>query len=488
MNLKKLSLRIRIFLSMILLILLTYILIAFMTIYQYNEQTINYNKRRFARKENATRLSIKYELDNTRHPLETSELFDYFKEPILEIAKVHKVNINFYDLKGKLLLSSKAIAAKDSVYDKSDFLKPYELKQLENESRFVETEEIDEDENLQSSYSYLNNKAGVKIGFLKLHYIQNNSVQDRNLIEFLERLAYVYFFMFIIAISFAYFLSSYITRSLKTIIEKIEKIGKTGLQGGSEKIEIGATSREIYKLVSAYNNMIDQLEDAAKKLASSEREQAWREMAKQVAHEIKNPLTPMRLTVQSFERRFDPEDPEIKTKLKEFSEGLIQQIDVMSSIASAFSDFAKMPKQKREDVEVVSVIKVALDIFENQNISFVSDTAEIHLHMDKTQLIRVVTNLLKNAIQAIVDVDEPKIEVTVLKHSSEFELKVEDNGEGIEEDLKDLIFEPRFTTKNSGMGLGLAMTKKIIETYGGEIDFNSAVGQGTTFSIRIPLK
>ena len=228
MNLKKLSLRVRIFLSMILLILLTYILIAFMTIYQYNEQTTNYNKRRFARKENATRLSIKYELDNIKNPVKTSELFDCFKEPILEIVKVHKVNINFYDLEGKLLLSSKSVANNDSNYDGSDSLKPYELQKLKTEKRFVEIVNIDDGRRLQSSYSYLFNKGNVLIGFLKLHYIQDNSVQDRNLNELLQRLAYVYLLMFVIAISFAYFLSSYITRSLKTIIEKIEKIGKTG--------------------------------------------------------------------------------------------------------------------------------------------------------------------------------------------------------------------------------------------------------------------
>lgn len=486
MNFKKLSLRIRIFLSMILLILLTYILIAFMTIYQYNEQTNNYNKRRFARKENATRLSIKYELDNTRHPLETSELFDYFKGPILEIVKVHKVNINFYDLKGKLLLSSKAIADNDSIYDSSDFLKPYELEKLNKEERFVEGVQLKNGKILQSQYSYLFNKANVLIGFLKLHYIQDNSFQDRNLNEFLQRLAYVYLLMFVVAISFAYFLSSYITRSLKTIIEKIEKIGKTGLQGGSEKIEMGATSREIYKLVSAYNNMIDQLEDAAKKLASSEREQAWREMAKQVAHEIKNPLTPMRLTVQSFERRFDPNDPNIKEKLKEYSTSIIQQIDVMSSIATAFSDFAKMPKQRKESVEVVSVIKIALDIFENENISFKSNSDEVYLMVDKSQLIRVVTNLVKNAIQAVEDTENPEIIVDISDFDEFFEIKVEDNGAGIEEELKTLIFEPRFTTKNSGMGLGLAMSKKIIETYNGQINFESTVGKGTVFSIIIP--
>lgn len=486
MNIKNLSLRTRIFLSMILLILLTYILIAFMTVNQYKEQTTNYNKRRFERKENAIRLSIKYELDNTQHPLESYELFDYFKEPILEIVKIHKVNINFYDFEGKLLLSSKAISNNDSTYDSSDYLNPDQLKKLINEERFVEREEVEEGKVLQSQYSYLYNKANVLIGFMKLHYIQDNSVQDEDLKEFLQHLAYVYLLMFVIAISFAYFLSSYITRSLKRIIEKIEKIGKTGLSGGSEKIEIGGTSSEILKLVTAYNNMIDQLEDAAKKLASSEREQAWREMAKQVAHEIKNPLTPMRLTVQSFERRFDPEDPNIKEKLKEYSNSIIQQIDVMSSIATAFSDFAKMPKQRKTNVEVVSVIKTALDIFENENINFSSNTDEAYLLVDKAQLIRIVVNLVKNSIQATEETEVPLITISIMDSADNFEVTVKDNGEGIDEGLKTLIFEPRFTTKNSGMGLGLAMSKKIIETYNGEINFESTLGEGTIFSIRIP--
>ena len=245
------SLRIRIFLSMILLILLTYVLIASMTIYQYNQQTNNYNKRRFERKENATRLSIKYTLDNTIEPLATEELYDYFKESILEIVKIHKVNINFYDLEGRSLLSSKALVIQDSLYDRTNFLEAYELERLNTEERFVEGIELPDDRRLQSSYSYLYNKADELIGFLRLSYIQNNTIQDRDLKEFLQRLAYVYFFMFIVAIIFAYFLSSYITRSLKTIIEKIEKIGKTGLNSRSEKIEMGATPNEIHKLIFA---------------------------------------------------------------------------------------------------------------------------------------------------------------------------------------------------------------------------------------------
>jgi signal transduction histidine kinase len=158
----------------------------------------------------------------------------------------------------------------------------------------------------------------------------------------------------------------------------------------------------------------------------------------------------------------------------------------MSSIATAFSDFAKMPQQRKEKVEVISVIKTALDIFENENITFKSNSLEVYLFIDKSQLIRIVTNLVKNAIQAVQETQEPKIIVTITDSKDDFEIKVEDNGEGIAEDLKTLIFEPRFTTKSSGMGLGLAMSKKIIETYNGEINFESTVGEGTVFCIRIP--
>ena len=209
-------------------------------------------------------------------------------------------------------------------------------------------------------------------------------------------------------------------------------------------------------------------------------------MAKQVAHEIKNPLTPMRLSVQSFERRFDPNDPKINEKMKEYSETLIQQIDVMSSIASAFSDFAKMPKQKKEKIEVIGVVKMALDIFNESYISYHPTEDELFGNLDKTQLIRIVTNLITNATQAVDKEENPKIEVRVSSLEDKIVIEVEDNGKGIEEDVKHLIFEPKFTTKSSGMGLGLPMIKNSIEAYQGTISFASAEGVGTTFKVILP--
>jgi two-component system, NtrC family, nitrogen regulation sensor histidine kinase NtrY len=265
-------------------------------------------------------------------------------------------------------------------------------------------------------------------------------------------------------------------------------LNETSLTQKNEKINLITNSGEIDRLITAYNNMIDELEESANKLAQGEREGAWREMAKQVAHEIKNPLTPMRLTVQSFEMRFDPNDTNAKQKIADFSKTLIQQIDTMSAVASAFSNFASMPAQQNETLNVVDVVDLALDIFNEDIIEFESEASEIITKIDRTQLIRIITNLVKNAIQAIPEDQETKnIKVKVSKSNNNAIIKVIDNGNGIAETDFERIFEPKFTTKTSGMGLGLAIIKNIIENYNGSITFKSELGKGTTFKVKLPI-
>jgi nitrogen fixation/metabolism regulation signal transduction histidine kinase len=291
--------------------------------------------------------------------------------------------------------------------------------------------------------------------------------------------------MLIVAFALAYFLSTYITKSLKTISDRLEE---TNLDQKNEKIVLEANSKEVNFLIKAYNGMVDKLETSAIKLAQSEREEAWREMAKQVAHEIKNPLTPMRLTVQSFQRKFDPNDPDVKQKMNDYSETLIQQIDTMTAVASAFSNFASMPAQQNETLNVVEVVELALDIFNEEYISFESDEEEIISKMDRTQLIRVITNLVKNATQAIPESQFQKsIVVTVKRRNNNVEIAVKDNGIGIQKQDIGRIFEPKFTTKTSGMGLGLGIIKNIIENYKGTITFESTYGKGTTFRVSLPI-
>lgn len=467
---------------MILLVFIASILILVVTVIQYDEQTQDYNIQRFERKEATTIETIDLELTNkTSYPVNTKNLPKIFQERIYEISSINKLNISIFDLHGNLLVSSKINAFEEPNIQPLSYETLNELSQNSNH-RILKTSEND-GVGYQSSYSYIHDPKFKRIGILELQFTQDNSEVEQELQEFISRLSLVYIFMFLVAIAFAYFLSSYITRSIKTISDRMQQ---TKLNERNEKIMLGSASSEIEVLVDAYNNMIDQLEESAVKLAKSEREQAWREMAKQVAHEIKNPLTPMRLSVQSFERNFDPNDENIKAKMAEYSQTLIQQIDVMSSIASAFSDFAKMPTQNREKIEVISVVKLALDIFYEDFIRYNPSEKELYANLDKTQLIRIVTNLVKNALQAVEREENPHVQVDVLQEQNNVKIIVSDNGKGIPEDVKDLIFEPKFTTKSSGMGLGLAMIKNIIEAYDGQISFSSEVGVGTVFTVILP--
>lgn len=485
MNFYKGSLRNRIFLAMIFLVLGASILIAVVTVFQYSEETQDYHRERLNRKETAIRENIDYVIKNTTYPVETDKIPLIFKDKIYEIKDIHQLDIYFYDLEGGILISSKASFVKDTVRNTISNQVLNQLK-ISSDKHYIEKFQENNFE-YQSSFTYITDPQFKPIAILNLPYFENDEFLNKELKEYLVRLSIAYLFMMVIAIVLAYFLSKNITRSLNAISEKINK---TRLDKRNEKILIDVSSQEIETLVNAYNGMIDDLESSAAQLASNEREAAWREMAKQVAHEIKNPLTPMRLTVQSFERKFDPKDPDILSKMKEYSNSLIQQIDTMSSIASAFSTYAQMPAQKEETLDVVKITKLALEIFNEEFIYFVSPSEPVIAKLDRTQLIRVITNLIKNSIQAISELnpETPKIEVNVFSKNQDTIITVSDNGIGVSEEHMDKIFEPKFTTKNSGMGLGLAMVKKIIEAYEGSITFVSVAGEGSTFTVRIPMK
>ena len=478
---KRLSLRSRIFLYMILLVVVASILIAAVTIYQYSQQSKDYHKQRLERKERQILSSIDYVLRETTYERASDKLGLIFKTDIYKIRDNLNVDFNLYDLEGSLVKSSNPSFENDSI---SKCLTPEILSNL-NQSigkRYVEkNEQLGGD--FQSSFTVFSDYNAKPLGILNVPYFEDDSFNDAELKAFLIRLGYAYFVMLLVAIAFAYYVSKYITRSLKTISDKMNE---TRLEKRNQKIELIGASEEVSALVESYNSMIDELEESAVQLATSEREQAWREMAKQVAHEIKNPLTPMRLSVQSFQHKFDPDDANIHHKVDEYTKTLIQQIDTLSSIASAFSNFAKMPAQKSERLNVVEVIDLALDIFTENDITFKSQNKEIIAMFDRTQLIRVVTNLVKNAIQSIPEDKNPKINVEVFLEKNDVIFTVSDNGIGVTEENMPKVFEPKFTTKTSGMGLGLPMIKNIVETYKGSITFVSKENEGTIFKVTFP--
>ncbi|AUC74825.1 sensor histidine kinase [Olleya sp. Bg11-27] len=481
MKITKLSLRLRIFFAMIFLVLLASILIALVAAYQYSQETQDYHEQRLERKEKNIKRHLDFVIRETTFEVIPERLSLIFKDEIYKIADIHGLKVNLYDLEGSLLISSKASLPEDAI---EKCISAEILNTLSDTfgHKHVELRE-EKGENFRSSYTYITDQKFKPLAILNLPYLENDDFLSRELNEFFERLGYTYLLMLIIAITLAYFLSKYITRTLKTISDKMNQ---TRLEKRNEKIEIESTTEEIATLVKAYNSMIDQIEESAVKLAKSEREQAWREMAKQVAHEIKNPLTPMRLTVQSFQRKFNPEDPEIIQKLDEYSKTLIQQIDTLSAIAGAFSNFAKMPAQQNEILNVVKVVDLALDIFNENYIQFLPEKDEIIAKFDRTQLIRVITNLVKNGIQAIPDHKTPEILVCVFDKNGNVVLTISDNGNGISEENRAKVFEPKFTTKSSGMGLGLAMVRNIVETYQGTITFVTQKDVGTTFTVTFP--
>ena len=483
-KISRLSLRTRIFLSMIVLIVIASILMASISVIQFKNEAKEYHQERLDRKEFAIKEHINYVLSTTTYPLTPENLPLVFKDKIHELADIHNVEINIYSLEGKLVKSSKASFSVDKV---APPIPNYVLKLVQSsvDKRYVDIKSINGVKN-RPSFSQIKDEKFKPLGILNIPYVEDDGFYEKELRQFLIRLSQVYSFMLIIAFALAYFLASYITKSLKTISDKINE---TSLNQKNEKIVIEANSREINSLINAYNQMVDKLEESASKLAQSEREQAWREMAKQVAHEIKNPLTPMRLTVQSFQRKFDANDPNLKQKLDDYTKTLIQQIDTMTSVASAFSNFASMPAQQNETLNVVEVVEFSLDIFNEDFIQFKSEKQEIIAVLDRTQLIRIITNLVKNAIQSIPEEQDLKVVlVSVNEKETMVEITVTDNGIGIEEINREKIFEPKFTTKNSGMGLGLGIIKNIIENYKGTITFETELGKGTTFTVSLPKK
>jgi len=476
----KLSLRARIFTAMISLVLIASVLIAGVTIYQYREQSNQYHEQRLQRKEAQLQTRIEYILSQSSFPNREEFLDSIFGEVVFQIADEQNVNFRIYNTDGTLITNTQLPPTEGNSSITESTLAILRQNPTTN---YVEITEDGQSQN-RSSYSFISNESGVTIGVLNLSYVDDDSLSAMELQNFLSRLMQVYLFILGVAIILAYVVSRFITKSLEEISDKITQ---TALGTANQKIDLNPPGKELSKLINAYNDMVDQLAESAVRLAKSEREQAWREMAKQVAHEIKNPLTPMRLSVQSFEQQFDPKDSSASKKIEEFSSTLIHQIDTLSTIASAFSNFAEMPVQESELLDVVKITRLGMDIFTEKYIVFEAPNEPLFARLDRTQLIRILTNLVKNAIQACDEVPEPSIVVSVEKKNNKVCIRVTDNGHGITQEHIDKIFEPKFTTKTSGMGLGLAMVKNIVETYDGQIEVESSTSKGTSFFVWLPF-
>jgi len=270
------------------------------------------------------------------------------------------------------------------------------------------------------------------------------------------------------------------------------------IQENLQKMELGKHNEPIYyrrndeigSLVREYNKKVDELAVSADLLARSERESAWREMAKQVAHEIKNPLTPMKLNIQHLQRARG-KGKEYNEYIERVTATLIEQIDNLSNIATEFSNFAQIPNARNQVFELAGQLKKVIDLFatdERAKIKFDCKGFELlKVNADREQLSRAIINLIKNAIQSIPDDKTGNICVSLNRRDHMAVIAVSDDGLGIPVELREKLFSPSFTTKTSGMGLGLAIVKNIVENFSGKIWFETESGIGTTFYIEIPV-
>jgi nitrogen fixation/metabolism regulation signal transduction histidine kinase len=325
------------------------------------------------------------------------------------------------------------------------------------------------------------------MGYLNIPYFAKQTELENEISTLLVTLINIYVFLIVISLLVTLFIANRITGPLQMLQQKLANIS---LGKKNETIEWN-NKDEIGNLIIEYNRMILELSESAERLAKSERESAWREMAKQVAHEIKNPLTPLRLNAQLIQRAYQEQSPQFDEKFKKFTTMLIEQVDTLAQIANEFSNFAVMPKPKLTKVNLSDVIQNAVTLFRTttaSEINFNLLTDNDIIDADKEQLLRVFNNLIKNALQAINDEKNGSIEINLKEEKNGLLVQVIDNGIGMNDEQKKMIFVPNFTTKTGGMGLGLAMVKSILENINSTISFTSIENEGTVFELRFPLQ
>jgi signal transduction histidine kinase len=425
-----------------------------------------------------------------QHKVGTRDRFTDDIKPELDFllrkfSKVFFSDITLYDLNGELLATSRPQVFDAGLIGRRMAPDAYRSLALEGTSEFIHNEHIGE-LTYRSAYVPFLSDRGVVLAYLDLPYFARQSELDSGLSALLVAIVNLFVLLFALSMLAALFISNWTTRPL-AILER--SLAKVDLASNNSPLRYGGRD-EIGRLVAVYNEKVNELQESAERLARSERESAWREMARQVAHEIKNPLTPMKLSIQHFERTWSPDQPDARHKLNRFSEGMVDQIDTLSRIAEEFAHFAKMPPSKDEEMDLVEVVKSAVELFKNwSGVELAVDVPrgiDALVVADKDHLVRVFNNLIKNAVQAIPENEEGRVELKIRDEGSKIVVLVTDNGNGIPDDIRERIFMPNFTTRSTGMGLGLAMVKRMVENTGGEVWFDSTIGVGTTFYVSLP--
>lgn len=408
-----------------------------------------------------------------------------FLETVNNLAGTTNLEINVYTEKGYLLTSSQP-----NIFDKRILTKHINPKArvdlVEGQNNLILLEERVGQLNYKAVYSAIRTTDGQEIqAIISIPFFESENELDMLIADVLSNILNIFVLVFIMFLFVSFFVTKNLTFPFKLLTQKLKT---TGLDNNEPMY--WPVKDEIGLLVNEYNNMLYKLEASKNILASTEKESAWREMAKQVAHEIKNPLTPMKLTLQHLLRLQSEGKLDDPQKLKKPIETLIHQVDTLSDIATSFSTFAKMPLPKNEIMDFRKVVQDTLELFKNREkgtITFedLSTSEKLEVVGDDQLFGRVISNLIINGIQAVEG--SPKIEVILKEEGRSVVLEIKDNGKGIPDELKDKIFIPNFSTKTEGSGLGLAIAKRGVETAGGSIWFETEEGKGTSFFLEFAL-
>jgi len=460
------------------------IVVAFLTINQYQSK----HHENIKEKLNSVYLELDNKLSMEKHLSSDWRNSSYasLNEFLIKLSNVFNTDINLYDLNGFLIATSRPeIFFRDLTSHRINNMALINLADL-TKSEYFQKEKVGSLEYI-SAYVPFFNTDNKEIAYVNLPYFRMQSVLAREISNLVVAVINFTLLLVLITMSLAVFISGRLTAPLTMLSDGLASV----VVGRKSKHLSYQGSDEIGELVKQYNRMVDEIEESTNKLANSEREYAWREMAKQIAHEIKNPLTPMKLNIQQLFKSWNDKVPEFEKKLEQFTKNQIEYIDNLSSIASAFSSFAKMPGTNPVEVNLLDQIKIALELFKDtDNVTFRvkwPHESKVIVFADKEHLNGVFSNLFKNGIQSIPPVRAGSIGVNLDVRSDKVVVSISDNGTGIPEDLQKKLFTPNFTTKSSGMGLGLSIVKKYIESSNGRIWFESETDKGTVFYVELPL-
>lgn len=489
-NYWQLSIRNQIYGTVIFISAVSFVIIGVATILFFISRYQNTNREKLSRVIHVMENEVRISLTDLAIFDDVVKVYDEAYREKLEkiidkISEIHAVDVNLYDLDGNLKVSSLPLPySKGIISTRMDPLAFYHLNK-QKEVQYFKEEKIGK-LNFVSNYVPVIDGSGREYAYLNIPYFTSESKLQEEIANFLVTIINLNAFIFLIAGIVALFITNRITRSFSFISKKMKAVS---LGQMNEAID-WKRDDEIGELVKEYNKMVGKLDESAVALAKSEREGAWREMARQVAHEIKNPLTPMKLSLQYLQKSITNNSDNVKELTANVAQTLVEQIDHLNHIAGEFSQFANIGNPHNEVFDMNDVIRMVTQlhsIHSRVQLHWKPLPEPIYINADRTQINRLFTNLIQNAIQAVPEERNVEIHMEEERTDGRVLIKVKDNGYGIPEEMRSKIFTPNFTTKTSGTGLGLAMSKGIVEQAHGRIWFETKTGEGTTFFVELPL-